>query len=306
MAEGGFDLRQNFNFSDSESEGEDDRMAREVRERLFVFGLDGDISPDRKDSLEDGLHSSQSTQHRDNNEAGVDGGPSTSTQESSDQSLSCPALYENHRSRRRSRAFSLGRLVRRLHRSSRRRTEDSYSEIEIMADGRGMRTAGCETLSSSQQNETALQSFDNRAIRQRPQSVIFRPRSDSNERTNRRRPHSFFERARKFFDLNNSTTALDDIENTSESTLRQENGEHSNSALDPDAPIRFPIGVNELVAIRRERARLRAEQTRIEYHVIPDILGITNCPWYWGKINRFEAERVSKYLLFRNTLSKLK
>ncbi|EDO35739.1 predicted protein, partial [Nematostella vectensis] len=29
-----------------------------------------------------------------------------------------------------------------------------------------------------------------------------------------------------------------------------------------------------------------------EYYFIRDLLEITNCPWYWGKINRFEAERV--------------
>lgn len=308
MAEGGFDLRQNFNFSDSESEGEDDRMRREVSERLFVFGLDRDVSPDRKDSLEDGFHSSQSTQHRDNNNETEVDGESSSTHESSDQSLSCPTLSENTRSRRRSRAFSFSRLVRRLHRS-RRRTDDAYGEIEITADGRGrVRTPGCETLynSSSQQNETAVESFDDRAVRQRPQSVVFRHRTDANERANRRRPHSLIERARKFFDSSNSTpTALDDIENGSESLQRQENGnftEHRNSILDPDAPIRFPIGVNELVAIRRERARLRAEQTRIEYHIIPDILKITSCPWYWGKINRFEAEKVSEYMKYLECL----
>lgn len=300
MAEGGFDLRQNYNFSDSESEGEDERMRRELRERLFVIDLERDVSPDRKDSLEDGLHSSQSTQHRENNETEVDGEPS-STRESSDHSLSFPALSEDIRSRRRSRTFSFSRLVRRFHRS-RRRADDTYGDIEITADGRGrLRTPGCETLynSSNQQNETALESFDDRSIRQRPQSVVLRHRTDSSERANRRRPHSLIERARKFFDSNSNSatpTTLDDIENGSESLQRQENGnftEHRNSVLDPDAPIRFPIGVNELVAIRRERARLRAEQTRIEYHIIPDILKITNCPWYWGKINRFEAEKVS-------------
>ena len=44
---------------------------------------------------------------------------------------------------------------------------------------------------------------------------------------------------------------------------------------------------------RREKARLKAAQHKLEYFLISDIVSITNCPWYWGKINRFEAEKVS-------------
>lgn len=47
---------------------------------------------------------------------------------------------------------------------------------------------------------------------------------------------------------------------------------------------------------RRERARLKAAQHKLEYFLISDIVSITNCPWYWGKINRFEAEKVSLLL----------
>ena len=43
---------------------------------------------------------------------------------------------------------------------------------------------------------------------------------------------------------------------------------------------------------RKEKARLKAAQHKLEYFLINDIVSITNCPWYWGKINRFEAEKV--------------
>lgn len=43
---------------------------------------------------------------------------------------------------------------------------------------------------------------------------------------------------------------------------------------------------------RRERARMKAAQHKLEYFLISDIVSITNCPWYWGKINRFDAEQV--------------
>lgn len=48
---------------------------------------------------------------------------------------------------------------------------------------------------------------------------------------------------------------------------------------------------------RRERARMKAAQHKLEYFLISDIVSITNCPWYWGKINRFEAEKVSLFKL---------
>jgi len=43
---------------------------------------------------------------------------------------------------------------------------------------------------------------------------------------------------------------------------------------------------------RREKARMKAAQHRLEYFLISDIVSVTNCPWYWGKINRFQAEKV--------------
>lgn len=295
MAEGGFDLRQNFNFSDSDSEGEEDRMTREVRERLFVFGLDGDISPDRKDSLEVGL---QSTQNSENNEAETTAeGSSANHSSSSDQTSSCPALYDTVSTRRRSRTFTFGRLVRRLSRN-RRRTDDAYREIEIGSVAGTMSTAGLETAQNSSQseNQTTRENVDSRRRRQRPQStVVLRPRTSTTASDRRsRRPNSFIDRVCKLFD---STNAEDSRETPSGPISNTESSSTDSSAvIDPGTPtITFPIGVNELVAIRRERARLRVEQTRIEYHLIPDMLAISNCPWYWGKINRFEAERVSNY-----------
>ena len=53
-----------------------------------------------------------------------------------------------------------------------------------------------------------------------------------------------------------------------------------------------PMSFDEFERKRREKARLKAAQHKLEYFLISDIVSITNCPWYWGKINRFEAEKV--------------
>jgi len=299
MAEGGFDLRQNFNFSDSDSEGEEDRITRELQERLLVLGIDGDTCSERKDSLEVGLQSTQ-LQMRENGETAETTSQASSANNScSGQTSSCPVLYENISNRRRTRSFTFGRLVRRLSRNRRRTHDDgAYREIEIGAVDGTMLTAGLETArnSSSTENPTSENLDNGVRRRQRPQStVVLRPRTSSNafDRRNRR-PNSFIGRVCKLFDSNNDDE--DGRETPSGSMLNSESSTTDSSAsnVDPGTPtITFPIGVNELVAIRRERARLRVEQTRIEYHIIPDLLSISNCPWYWGKINRFEAERVS-------------
>ena len=56
---------------------------------------------------------------------------------------------------------------------------------------------------------------------------------------------------------------------------------------------RNALSFEEFERKRREKARLKAAQHKLEYFLISDIVSITNCPWYWGKINRFEAEKVS-------------
>lgn len=292
MAEGGFDLRQNFNFSDSDSEVDEDRITQEVRERLFVFGLDRDISPERKESLEVGSQSTHNKQENDQADTTDDISSPTDHSSSSNETSSCPSVYEDVSTRRRSRTSSFGRLMRRFSRNRRRSgMDDAYREIEIGSVGGRMHTAGLEIAqnSSYNQSETSTENRGGRRIRQRPQStVVLRPRTsnDTCDRRNRR-PNSFIGRVCKLFDLN-----AENIRDSQNPSLSDETCS-SNNTEDPGTPtIRFPIGVNELVAIRRERARLRVEQTRIEYHIIPDILNITNCPWYWGKINRFEAERV--------------
>lgn len=60
------------------------------------------------------------------------------------------------------------------------------------------------------------------------------------------------------------------------------------------------ISFEEFERRRKEKARLKAAQHKLEYFLINDILSITNCPWYWGKINRFEAEKVHISLLKHN------
>ena len=55
------------------------------------------------------------------------------------------------------------------------------------------------------------------------------------------------------------------------------------------------ISLEELQRRRREKARLKAAQHKLEYFLINDIVSVTNCPWYWGKINRFQAEKVRNF-----------
>lgn len=56
---------------------------------------------------------------------------------------------------------------------------------------------------------------------------------------------------------------------------------------------------------KREKARLKAAQHRLEYFLIKDIVSITNCPWYWGKINRFQAEKVRNLFCTSRTIGLL-
>lgn len=60
----------------------------------------------------------------------------------------------------------------------------------------------------------------------------------------------------------------------------------------PQAPQSTAMSLEEFHRQKREKARLKAAQHRLEYFLISDIVSITNCPWYWGKMNRFQAEKV--------------
>lgn len=63
------------------------------------------------------------------------------------------------------------------------------------------------------------------------------------------------------------------------------------------------ISFEEFERQRKEKARLKAAQHKLEYFLVNDIVSITNCPWYWGKINRFEAEKVSYFNLIKLALT---
>ena len=52
------------------------------------------------------------------------------------------------------------------------------------------------------------------------------------------------------------------------------------------------ISFEEFERRRKEKARVKAAQHKLEYFLISDIVSVTNCPWYWGRINRFQAEKV--------------
>lgn len=135
--------------------------------------------------------------------------------------------------------------------------------------------------------------------RRRPLSMMSFRSGNSDEETSdpRRRRFSFtwgFRRGNE--DTNLEDANLESLENS------LENRENL-SPTSPPSPTRQQaaqeysrrnaISFEEFERQRKEKARLKAAQHKLEYFLISDIVSITNCPWYWGKINRFEAEKVS-------------
>lgn len=137
----------------------------------------------------------------------------------------------------------------------------------------------------------ALQRRTNPQVRRRRPLSLLGPRSAGNEgderfQVPRRRRFSFSWGFRR---EDSNTEVVDDGESastqssTSPSLPREANQECNQTSA---------ISLEEFERRRKEKARMKAAQHKLEYFLINDIASITNCPWYWGKINRFEAEKV--------------
>lgn len=128
--------------------------------------------------------------------------------------------------------------------------------------------------------------------RRRPLSLLnFRPGNEERSvQDARRKRFSFFGGFRQD-DLTNRADEGRDRANTMPPRIL------SRTTLSDDSPTddgrTNAMSFEEFERKRRERARFKAAQHKLEYFLISDIVSITNCPWYWGKINRFEAEKVS-------------
>ena len=142
----------------------------------------------------------------------------------------------------------------------------------------------------------ALQRRTNPQGRRRRPLSLLGPRSAGNEgderfQVPRRRRFSFSWGFRR---EDSNTEVVDDGESastqssTSPSLPREANQECNQTSA---------ISLEEFERRRKEKARMKAAQHKLEYFLINDIASITNCPWYWGKINRFEAEKVSFNLI---------
>lgn len=130
--------------------------------------------------------------------------------------------------------------------------------------------------------------------RRRPLSMVS-SRTGNNDAEfyeTRRRRFSFswgFRRVSTDTNLEDAVENLDISENgenlprSSSTTLRARQDNQSQSS---------GMNFEEFHRQKREKARLKAAQHRLEYFLIKDIVSITNCPWYWGKINRFQAEKI--------------
>lgn len=127
--------------------------------------------------------------------------------------------------------------------------------------------------------------------RRRPLSMMnFRSRNNEDEMpAGRRRPYSLW----GFISVP-SDTNVEETGGIAENTGRNSSSSTSRRQL-PEGNSPSPsksMSYEEFHRQRREKARLKAAQHRFEYFLISDIVSITNCPWYWGKINRFQAEKI--------------
>lgn len=138
------------------------------------------------------------------------------------------------------------------------------------------------------------------ARRRRPLSLLsFRPGNDELGVQDARRKRFSFSWG---FRQDDSTSQVDegrDRANTVPSRPPSPTPPSDDSPTDDRRP--NAMSFEEFHRKRKEKARLKAAQHKLEYFLISDIVSITNCPWYWGKINRFEAEKV-RGLYFLNSL----
>ena len=222
---------------------------------------------------------------------------------------SCPDLSDLE-VRRRSRSF--GWLVRKItRRSTRDRRGNSIDDTR--ADRRDERKGrnngrGLQKMKSARETSAPQQSYGvclqeakrvrelaeiearnrrQRRSQRRPRSLVVRSGNAVERQDSRRRRWSFYERFRRVFeDTDHGRSVIEEPVNLTPVVATRRERHWSST--------RFPINLEEFENMRRDRSRLKAEHIRMEYYLINDILSVTNCQWYWGKINRYQAEKVGE------------
>ena len=195
-------------------------------------------------------------------------------------------------------ASTVGKVTRRKHTKPKMRPPDEFCGYERDENGLGF-YGRClqEAKRARQKGEIAaknrrVQNESRMPQRRRPLSMMsLRPHNDEDMSDRRRKRFSFSWGLR-------SGPPDTNLENVSGGVT--ENGENfeqpTSSRQVPREKGQSATSYEERCRQRKEKARLKAAQHRFEYFLISDIVSITNCPWYWGKINKFQAEKVRKYL----------
>ena len=174
------------------------------------------------------------------------------------------------------RHFTFASLTRKLsRRKSTSRSGRDLSEGEGLSEGRPRKQRCSEKRKS-------WSGFLRPARTEEPELT----RQDS--RNTRSRRSSWYDKFRRVLDFK-----LNDEGEPEVAENREEPFPRTRSDV-PREPFRFPLSVEEFESLRRERFRERPHRIKMEYFLVPDLLAVTNCPWYWGKINRYQAETVSQ------------
>ena len=215
---------------------------------------------------------------------------------------SCPNLIDlDPEARRRQQVESLRRLAKKVTRRKRsketRKNSDSDDFWLYERDENGLGYYGrclLEAKKAREKAEREVMKHREKASRppqrRRPLSMMsfWHGSSDEEIQDARRRRFSFswgFRRASD--DTNLEDTNSDVVENRENPPSTPPSPPHAHAP-----PENCGVSFEEFNRRRREKARLKAAQHRFEYFLISDIVSVTNCPWYWGKINRFQAEKV--------------
>lgn len=142
---------------------------------------------------------------------------------------------------------------------------------------RGNSVEGTESSARRQRNSEKRKSWSGFRLRSKTEDtdqVVVRRQST----TTQSRRSSWYEKFRRVLDYKPNE------ENTASSRP---------SRPPPREPFSFPLTEAEFQLLQREpRFVDRSQEYKMEYFLVPDLLAVTKCPWYWGKINRYEAEKV--------------
>ena len=247
--------------------------------------------------------------------SGAKGEDDKSSNLSEVNSRSCPDLMDPHSYPGRSirpRSVTFGRLTKKLGR--RKSWKFFRSSQENSSDGEEKKQETKKRKERKIQRKRSTE--NNRYERQTSTSAcggvspMFRLPAETTEsrgtRTRRTRAHrvSVFDKFKSFFDSNSSERESSYASReVAQQSPPQNLVENFPSLL--DEPRRIPTAGPEHLAfidklVREENLhffdeetqQIWRERTSMECFLPPDILSVTNCPYYWGPINRYQAEKV--------------